>query len=272
MESRDYIEEIDLQKYWLVIKRRWLPALGVFGAVLTLASLYALSRRPTYQAAGQLLFRSNRTSALTGLAEEIGRLEALGLNNNPLDTQAQIVSSTPILQETINSLSLRDDEGALLKPEDLNRNLEVRGIPGTDVLRIAYKSEDPELAASVVNRLMEIYLQENVQSNRAETAAAREFIASQLPRTESAVQEADRALRRFREQNNIIVLEEEASAAVNIIATLEQQIAQAQSQLVEATARVQELQARVGLDPRQAVVPLSQTAAPSQIADQNCCR
>jgi capsular exopolysaccharide synthesis family protein len=192
------------------------------------------------------------------------------MNNNPLDTQAEIVGSMPILQETINSLSLRDEDGALLKPQDLSAGLAVKGIPGTDVLRIAYKSDDPRVAASVVNRLMEIYLKENIQSNRAETAAAREFIASQLPRTEAAVEEADLALRRFREQNNIIALNEEATAAVNIISTLEQQIAQAQSQLVDATARVQELQARVGLDPRQAVTlaSLNQSAGVQEVLAQ----
>lgn len=253
MEARDYVEEIDFQKYWLVLKRRWLPALGVFGLVLSFASLYALSRKPVYEAEGRLLFKSNRTSSLTGLAEEIGRLEALGFNNNPLDTQAEIVRSTPVLQQTINSLSLRNDEGELLRPQELDEQLEVKGIPGTDVLRISHQSDDPESAALVINRLMDVYLQENISSNRAETAAAREFIVSQLPRTEAAVQEADLALRQFRERNNIIVLEQEANAAVGIIASLEEEIAQAQAQLVEATARVQELQARVGIDPSQAV-------------------
>ncbi|WAL58526.1 GumC family protein [Thermocoleostomius sinensis] len=253
MESRDFSEEIDLQKYWLVIKRRCLPALGIFGAVVSLAVLYGFSQEPAYRAEGKLLFKTNRTSALTGLGEDLGRLEALGYQNNPLDTQAEIVKSLSVLEATIQALNLTDEEGEPIKPQDLAEQLQVKGIPGTDVLTIAYESNDPEEAALVVNRIMEVYLKENVQSNRAEAASAREFIVSQLPKTEAAVLQADLNLRQFKEVNNVIVLEEEARSAVETISKLEDQIAQAQAQLADSTARVQQLQSRVGLVPQQAV-------------------
>lgn len=270
MEPKNYSEEIDLQKYWLVLKRRFLPALGVFGAVLSLASLYSLSQKPIYEAQGKLIFKTNRTSALTGLGEGIGQLEALGYESNPLNTQAEIVKSQPVLQETIEALDLRTEDGAYLRPQDLAEQLRVSSIPGTDVLDISYTSGDPDTAAAVVNRIMEIYLQENVQSNRAEAAAVREFIVSQLPKTEAAVQQADFNLRRFKEQNGIIVLEEEATSAVNIIANLEDQIAEARGQLADSTARVQQLQQRIGVDPTQAVAlsSLSQSTGVQDVLSQ----
>lgn len=253
LESKNYSEEIDLEKYWLVLKRRWLPAMGVLGATVIASALYVIFQKPVYEAEGKLMFKSNTTSSLTGLGEEIGQLEALGYQNNPLDTQAEIVKSVPVLEEVIQSLNLRNDDGELVKPQELAKELKVTGIAGTDVLHIAYADDDPIMTASVVNKVMDVYLQENVQANRAEAISAREFILSQLPATESAVQRADLALRRFKEENNVIALDEEATAAVEIIANLEEQIAQAQAQLVDATARVQELQNQVGFSPQQAV-------------------
>jgi len=266
----DHLDEIDLQKYWLVLKRQWMPAAGAFGAVLLLTLLYASTRESVYEAEGRLLFKTNRSSSLTGLAEDIGRLEALGFNHNPLDTQAEIVGSVPVLQETIAMLDLRNDDGEPLQPLDLSKQLEIRGIPGTDVLRVAHRSNDPELSAVIVNQLMATYLQENVQSNRAETSAAREFVASQLPRTEATVQQADQALREFREQNGIIELEDETRAAVAIISSLEQQIADAKAQVSSSTARVQELQASVGLDSQRAVAlaSLNQSAGVQDVLNQ----
>lgn len=266
----DHIDEIDLQKYWLVLKRQWMPAAGAFGAVLFLTLLYAFIREPVYEAEGKLLFKTNRSSSLTGLAEDVGRLEALGFNNNPLDTQAQIVNSGPVLQETIAMLDLRDDDGEPLQSPDLSKYLEIRGIPGTDVLRVVHRSNDPELSAAIVNQLMTVYLQENVQSNRAETSAAREFIASQLPRTEATVQQADQALREFREQNGIILLEDETRAAVEIISSLEKQIADARAQVSNSTARVQELQANVGLESQRAIAlaSLNQSAGVQDVLNQ----
>ena len=114
METIGNIEEIDIQKYLQVIKRRWLPALGVIAMTVTGASLYAFSLKPSYRAEGSVMIKSNRTSSLTGLSEELGRLEALTHNHNPLDTQARIITSNPVLQETIIALNLRDEDDELL--------------------------------------------------------------------------------------------------------------------------------------------------------------
>lgn len=262
MQSTHYSEEIDLQKYWLVLKRRWLPSIGAFGTVLILACSYAFTRTPSYETTGSLMFKTNRASSLTGVGGDIGQLEALGFQNNPLDTQAEVVQSGPVLQKTIQALNIRDAEGELVTVRDFLKQLKVKGLPGTDVLQITYASTDPEEATAVVNKIMEVYLQENVQSNRAEAASAREFIVSQLPQTEAAVRQADLALRQFKEANNVIALDEEASSAVENIATLEDQIAQARAQWVNATARSNELQNLVKVNPQQAAVLASLNQAP----------
>lgn len=262
MQSTHYSEEIDLQKYWLVLKRRWLPSIGAFGTVLILAGAYAFIRQPNYEASGSLMFRTNRASSLTGVGGDIGQLEALGYQNNPLDTQAEVVQSVPVLEKTIQVLDLRDSVGEPMTVPDFLEQLNVKGLPGTDVLQITYTANDPEQAAAVVNKIMEIYLQVNVQSNRAEAESAREFIVSQLPKTESAVRQADQALRQFKEANNVVALDQEATSAVENIASLEDQIAQARAQWVNATARVNELQNLIGVTPQQAAALSSLNQAP----------
>ncbi len=253
MEPRQNQDEIDFQQYWLVLKRRWLPATAVVVTALALSTLFAASRKPEYQAEAQLLIKSSRAAALTGLGEEIGRLEALKAQNSPTDTQVEVIRSTPVIQEVIKSLDLRDGTGQLMRPSDLQGRLGVDGITGTDVLVISYKDGDPDKAASVVNKVVEVFTRNNIQSNRAEAVSAREFIQQQLPQTEATVQRLDATLRDFKERNNIIVLDEEATAAVGIISKLEEQIADAQGQLADASARVQQLQAQVGLNATQAV-------------------
>jgi capsular exopolysaccharide synthesis family protein len=263
MESKEYSEELDVQKYWIVLRRRWLPALAVFGAVVSLAFVYAMFQKPVYQAESKILIRSNRTSTLTGLGDEaLGQLEALTMEDSPLDTQAEILRSTPILQETIAALGLKNDEGEPLTPSTFLAGLTVQGVTGTDVLEVSYKSDDPELAASIVNKLVDAYLRNNVQSNRAVAASAREFVEQQLPKTETAVRDADSALRQFREQNELISLNEEATEAVRIIAGLDGQIADLQAQLADTAARSQGLQSRLGLSSEQAVAVAALSQAP----------
>lgn len=272
MDAKDYQEEIDLQKYWLVLKRRWLPASIAFTSVLALGGILAFLQKPTYQAEGKLLFQSNRTLSLTGLLRgsndnggvgDLGRLEALDPNkNNPLDTQAEILRSLPIVQETIKALHLKDKTGKDLESEDFLKNLTVKPVTGTDILRLAYQTDDPKKASAVVNKLIEVFVQNNIRSNRAEPVAAREFIIKQLPKTEATVRQADAALREFKERNGVLVLNEETSSIVRSIAALDEQIAQTQAQLADTSAQSRELQNQVRTTPQQAILYTTLSQSP----------
>jgi len=105
MESKPNFEEIDFQKYLLVLQRRWLPTVGIFTIVTSFATLFAFSLKASYKADGSLLIRTNETSSLTGLGEAIGKLESLTTTNNPLETQAKIVTSVPVLQKLLEHLT-----------------------------------------------------------------------------------------------------------------------------------------------------------------------
>ncbi len=270
MESIANFEEIDLQKHLLVLQRRWLPAAGVFVAVFGVAFLNALSLKPTYKAEGSLLIRTNRTSSLTGLGEAIGRIESLGSTTSPPDTQARIILSVPVIQKTITELNLTDKQGKPLKIADLTGKLKVENAKGTDVLQISYTEKDPEVAAKVVNKVVEVYIRSNIEANREETVSARKFILEELPATETSVREAESALRRFKERNKVIALEQEAAAAVTEIARLETQISETQAKLVDATARSQKLQNQAAIVSQQSVTfaSLSQIPGIQQVLAQ----
>ncbi|MBA3921005.1 MAG: GumC family protein, partial [Nostocaceae cyanobacterium] len=266
----EHFEELDFQKYWLILRRRSVPALAIFGVVVTVATLFALSLKHTYRAEGSLLIKTNRVSSLTGLGEDIGRLESLAVVNSPLDTQAKIVASVPVIQETINVLNLKDQKNKPLKVNDLLKKLKIEGAKGTDVLQISYKDTDPQLAAKVVNTIIAIYTKINIQSNRAEAVSARKFIFEQLPATEASVRLAESALRKFREDNHVIVLQEEATAAVKSISKFEDEITEAQAQLVDVTAQGEKLKKQGKINSSQIVTfaALSETPGTQTILTQ----
>ena len=69
-------------QYWLILRRRWLPASIVFVALLGLSVVRTLQETPIYQATGQLLFKKNTASSLTGVGNQLGQLDGT-LNGNP---------------------------------------------------------------------------------------------------------------------------------------------------------------------------------------------
>ncbi|MDJ0796704.1 MAG: polysaccharide biosynthesis tyrosine autokinase [Calothrix sp. MO_167.B12] len=261
-ESRENIEEINFYKYWLILQRHQVAGFSVFGMVITLTSLFAFSLKPTYKTEANLLIKTNRTSSLTGLGESLGKIEPLTFQANPLDTQAQIVLSRPAIEKTIADLQLKDKKGKLLPVQALTDNLNATGAKGTDVLQISYTDKDPVQAAKIVNKLIEIYIQQNMQANRGEAASARKFILAQLPKTEAFVRQAELNLRKFKEENQIISLQEEEIAGVKAIASLEDQISQSQAQLASVTAKLQKLQNQASIDSQQTVASASLSQKP----------
>jgi capsular exopolysaccharide synthesis family protein len=261
-ENTEY--DVDLQKYWFVLKRRWLPAAAVFGSVIGLTALITMFQEPIYQAGGKILLQVDRSASLSSLGEnaEGEDLSALSKTSVPIETETEVIQSIPLLQKTVAALNLQDEGGAPLNPSALLGKLEVKGITPTDVLQITYESPDPNESAAVVNELMNLYLQSNIVNNRAEAVAAREFIEKQLPRTEAVVRQKEAALRTFKERNRVVDLEAESQSAVQTIGSLDNQVSQAQAQLAQANARSAELRNKVGMNSQEAIAAnsLSQSA------------
>ncbi len=262
MESTEAID-LDLQKFWLIIKRRWLPAVGMFSFVVALAVVVASLPKPLYEAQGKLLFKKiNQTSSLTGLGQQIGELDSIAAKSNPLNTELEVIRSVPFVQKTIIALNLKNEQGVPLKPEILANQIKLKNLPATDVLQLSYESTNPEEAAAVVNKLMSLYIENNLLSNRAVAVAAGDFIAMQLPKTEVTVRQAEVALRQFKEQNQVVALDEETKSAVAVIKQLENEINETKAELADVNARSEMLANRVAMNSQEGIAINSLNQSP----------
>ncbi|MEM9164210.1 MAG: polysaccharide biosynthesis tyrosine autokinase, partial [Cyanobacteria bacterium P01_F01_bin.4] len=247
--------EFGLGQYWQILKRRWLPSSLIFANTLALMSILGLTQTPLFEAEGKLRFKSqDTTSALTGLGNEIGQLESLDSKENPIATEIGVIRTVPIIQKTIDQLDLKDEAGNPVKPKQFLGSLDVSNERGTDILKVIYQSPDAEVAEQVVDMLMSVYLAEHLLANRAEAAAAREFIEKQLPDAENRARQAEAALRDFKERNQVVALEAEALSTVSSLEDLQGQITGISSQLADTEAQFDTLQARLGRNPQAALI------------------
>lgn len=261
MEPKESID-LNFGQYLLVLKRHWVKVIGILVITVSLASVATRSQKPSYQTEGKLRFKVDRTSALTGLGTEGGDLTPLVSAANPLSTEMEVISSNPLLQKTIDALHLKNEKGEPLKVEDIKPRLTVKIVGGADVLKISYQSREPEQAAAVVNKLMLLYIENNILVDRAEAVAAREFIAQQLPQNEATVRQADEALRRFKEQNKVLSLSDEATSAVKVIADLDTKIATVQAELERVKAQSIKLSKEIGLNSQDAMIVSTLSQSP----------
>ncbi|RUS95237.1 hypothetical protein DSM106972_091140 [Dulcicalothrix desertica PCC 7102] len=245
--------EVDFQQYLRILKRRWLVTAGVMGSVFGLTALVTFSQKPVYESQGKLLIKNNGASSLTGLSEKVGALSALTNTSSPLDTEAEVIRSNPLVKKTISELELKDKKGKPLKVEPFLKLLKVKSVKGTDVLEMTYRDTDPKVAADVINTLVKYYIENNIRVNRLDATSAREFLSKQLPNIEGRVIAAEAGLRKFKDENKVVSLPEEAKYGVEALKDLSGDITKAQALLSDASSRSVALQKELELTTQQAV-------------------
>jgi capsular exopolysaccharide synthesis family protein len=264
MESNLYIDEyLDFQKYWLVLKRRIVPASVTCLGVMTLSLVTALSLEQVYEAEGQVMIKTDKSAKLTGLENDIGKIEVLTNESDPLTTEVEVVSSRPIIDRVIKELDLRNKQDELYRYKDLIDKLEVKALTGSNVIKIAYEDSDAERAALVVNKIIELYQEKDTENNRSEAIAARQFISQELPEIEAKVAQAEADLRNFKNENQIANLSEETTTLIETSKLVDTQIDQVAAELEDVNARYASLSSQLGMNVSEAaaISSLNQSVA-----------
>ncbi len=262
LESRDALD-VDFSRYVRTLRSRWLLIAVLWGGTVGLAGIVASLQLPTYEASTKVLVRTDPTSTLTGVGRGVGDLGSLVKAQNPLTTEVEIISSKPVIEEVIQRLGLKNAEKGVLSAEDFYQQLTVEIVGGADVISFSYQDTDPSVAAAVVNELARLYLERNAAGNQQQTLKALASVEGQLPVAQKFVRETEAKLRSFREDNQIIALDEESKSLIQLLEGLDGQISEARAALSQATAEANSLQSSLGLNAQEAlaVSDISQSPA-----------
>jgi polysaccharide biosynthesis transport protein len=260
----------EISQYWLILKRRWLPAGLVFALTTALAVAYTLKQTEIFQAKGQVILKkTNKTSTLLNTATNlasgggIGELEGLS-GSTPVNTQAEILKSLTTVKSMLTELR----DGKYAKRPERKRldkfikntetafipQLKVSSIKNTDILEVSFQDPSPDLSKDVVEKLMEVYIRDDQSNQRREAKAARDFVNKSLPAVKTKVNEAEGKLRKFKEEFNVVDLPTESVQAVETITTLNKEITSASAQLAAETSRLEGLKSLFGGRDAQATI------------------
>lgn len=255
MERRQHLEEFNFNKYWQIIKYHRIPAIGIFLITCILAIIIAANTEKKYAAQGKIKFtkESFASSLVTEAGKKLGTLETFNGTATPVDTEAEVLVSPPIINQVIEELALKNESGEQLTFEDVSQGLAVDNVPGTDVLTISYVSKDTEEAESVVNSLIKAYVAYDVETNRLQAKSARDFINKQLPETEEELKVAEANLRSFQEKYGLVDLDAETEQTVVQIGEIDEQITTSKAKLEKVKGRIQEAELKLGVPSKQAL-------------------
>ena len=96
--------------------------------------------------------------------------------------------------------------------------------------------------------MMKAYIENNKSVNRSEALAAKNFIGKQLPETQESVRQAENTLRKFKETNRLVAIDDEAKLSLETVEKLKSQIAEVEAKLAEVSAKYEVLINQLGMD------------------------
>ncbi|MBB3657699.1 uncharacterized protein involved in exopolysaccharide biosynthesis/Mrp family chromosome partitioning ATPase [Rhizobium sp. BK650] len=262
-------DEFDLASGLRLLRRRIVMIICLVALMMTVATVMILGMQPSYHAESRLMIHAPLAKSVSSddsgndplnVASEAERLRSRSvaervIRDLQLDERSEFnpeLRQPSLIAEIKASLrQLIDSGNPPVRPQDrLEPVIEeyykalqvIRDGPG-GVIRIGFDTYDPELAAAVPNRLIEIYLKEREGSARHRLDAAegwlRQRIAEQQGRTDAARNAADE----YQKAMGIVPNDDAQSEQIKSIMELSDRQAKIEQDRVDIKAMIATLEA-----------------------------
>ncbi len=164
---------MDLRQYWHLLRRwLWLVALGALVGG-SLAYVIGRNTKPVYEAGTTLLIAP-------GSAQALDSYSTLIASERLARTYAQLLHSTPVIEETYQRLSAMAAEGKDVG--DLSSSFSISAVPvrETQLLSVSVTGTDPKLITAAANALVEGFIEWQMEVQRARYAESKSNLALEM--------------------------------------------------------------------------------------------
>lgn len=247
---REPDEAFSLLALWRVLSYRRTTIAWFSIAVFTTTLAVCLVSRPKYAAESNLEINPENASAIdlsTGPADTESEYAVT------LATQANVIASDTLALEVIQNLNLeqvdkqrshffysRPADGDSLPLEQsavrrtralktFHKNLSIHVVGGTRILQVRYLDRDPVLAATIVNTLINDYLEQYFQTRYTATHQASEWLGKQLADLKNDVQVSQQKLVDYQKQAGIVGESETHNVVTAKLEELNKQLSEAEA-------------------------------------------
>lgn len=246
----DYLVRLYREKWLILLTFLLIAGVGV---------LAATRMKTTYPVYSSVLVRLGQEYVYEPRAGDAGR-GAVPDSDQVIQSETEILGSAQLKQRVITKLGLAriypklaveyaagdaaakkrimtDAVGAM------ERSTQIETAPDTPIIKVSFKGDDPDVAALVLNTLLEEYLiyRRSVLGDTSGPA-----FADQKQQLEKRLDLADRAYQDFMTTNQIGDFAAEKTSLAQLTSQVEQQKLQTEAQLQERIARLANLSSQMG--------------------------
>jgi polysaccharide biosynthesis transport protein len=243
--------------YWRVIRVRWGLVLLAFLLVVVTAAIVTFFQPREYQSS---VFMEVKSTA------ENPRIFGVSEPNMPIHdpqlapTVFQVIQRTGVLYPVVEQLKLEEKWGAPGHPisreqayQKLRNKLQVDEVRNTDLLQISMFDTNPQEAADIANKIVDVYQDTRVDEEKEIMSRAVKTMDEQVAKQQKRVDDARGEMARIRDDEHIIDLNPEGmddtQAPVNdVVRKQEVEVNEAEAKVAMLSSRLEQIEKLKGED------------------------
>lgn len=216
------------ESFRVLVKRKWVVIISLV-TIFSVVAIASLKMTPIYEAAGTIEINKPDTSLAF---QNSGSFSVDYYDPTELETELKILQSDLLATQVIRELNLDhrsepagqvpfsspvdlttdssqgDTTRALAMVGSFKGSLRVALSPNTRIIEVHYRSADPQMAANVVNTLMQTYVENNFKARFESTMQASDWLSKQLVDLQMKVETSQEKLVRYQKEHEILGTDE----------------------------------------------------------------
>jgi polysaccharide biosynthesis transport protein len=242
----------------ILIKRKWV-VIVTFVTIFSVVAIASLKTTPVYDASGTVAI--NKPDSTLNF-QNSGTLSLDYYDPTELDTEVKILQSDLLALQVIRELNLdrtseisgqappppsssldlapdplqSDPAKASSMIAEFKSNLKVSLSPNTRIIEVHYRSPDPQMAANVVNTLMQTYVENNFKARFESTMQASDWLSKQLVDLQMKVETSQEKLVRYQREHEILGADEKQNITMEKLDELNKELTAAESERMDKEA------------------------------------
>jgi capsular exopolysaccharide synthesis family protein len=226
MDQEVYQDELTLEDIFHIFRKRFWVFFVTFILTVAFVVIYLIYATPIYEASATLKIEPQSQGSITDLFSS-----QITSSRPDISTEVELIKSRSNIETVVDELNLvsyfKNTNPEITKNDVISivsKMISISPVKDTKIVKISVQSPAPILATSIANKLAEVYNELLKSLSKNEYTVKRQFIESQIPKLESELKEAEDNLRKFKEENNVFVLDEEAKNILSLMLNYDSQI------------------------------------------------
>lgn len=210
--------------------------------------------KPSYKSKAQIWIKDLASEEFVADFDTRSQLTPLTSSGNPLFTQIEILKSNQLKKFIVDYSSKPGYQKAKIVSMDrVDKIIEVKNKPGTDILSITFIWSDPKEAQELLNAVLKEYENINLLINKKIRTSRRKYIDLKLSEIDKKLYETRSNIKSFKSKNLAINLDEESVKLVDQKIEISSKMEDLGAKIKNTGSSVKNMETRLGLNSDEAL-------------------